>query len=58
VPLLVSLNEDNTVAYKSITACISALGNAKHMVTIEGVTLNEKLIVSQEPKKSNYVYHK
>jgi len=56
--LLVSLNEDNTVAYKSITACISALGNAKHMVTIEGVTLNEKLIVSQEPKKSNYVYHK
>ncbi len=48
-----SLQEDGTVHYRSITSCISPLGNAggKHIVTVEGVNLPNKLNVSQQAMK-------
>jgi len=48
--VLVGSLEKNTVNYKSITSCISPLGNAqgKHIVTIEGINLNKKLTPVQE----------
>ncbi len=43
--LVGSLNKQNTIKYKSITSCISPIGNAqgKHIVTVEGVNLKNKL---------------
>lgn len=44
------------VDYESITACISPLGNAhgKHIVTIEGLNLPNKLSLSQKAMHDNY----
>ncbi len=47
---------DGKVSYKSITSCISPLGNAsgKHIVTIEGVNLPKELNVAQQLMTDNY----
>jgi xanthine dehydrogenase small subunit len=43
--VLVGSLENNKLTYKSITSCISPLGNAhgKHIVTVEGINLPDKL---------------
>jgi len=43
--LVGSLDTNKQLTYKSITSCISPLGNAhgKHIVTVEGVNLSDKL---------------
>jgi len=48
--LVGSLNKQNTLIYKSITSCISPLGNAqgKHIITIEGINLKNKLNTVQQ----------
>jgi len=53
--LVGSLNEDK-INYQSITSCISPLGNAngKHIVTIEGLNLNNNLNVVQKAMADNY----
>ena len=47
---------NNEVEYKSITSCISPLGNAhgKHIVTVEGTNLENKLNKIQDAMKENY----
>ncbi|NOY47872.1 MAG: 2Fe-2S iron-sulfur cluster binding domain-containing protein [Chlorobi bacterium] len=54
--LVGTLNEKNTISYKSITSCISPLGNAhgKHIVTIEGTNLPKELTVTQSAIKENH----
>ncbi|MFK7782803.1 FAD binding domain-containing protein [Psychroserpens sp.] len=54
--VLVGSLEDNTMSYQSITSCISPLGNAhgKHIVTVEGTNLKNKLTTAQEAMKANY----
>lgn len=54
--LVGSANESGNMEYKSITSCISPLGNAhgKHIVTVEGTNLKEKLTVVQQAMKDNY----
>ncbi|HIP48461.1 MAG TPA: 2Fe-2S iron-sulfur cluster binding domain-containing protein [Lutibacter sp.] len=54
--VLVGSLENDRLIYKSITSCISPLGNAngKHIVTIEGVNLEEKLNVAQQVMADNY----
>ena len=54
--LVGSLNNDESLSYQSITSCISPLGNAhgKHIVTIEGANLENKLTAAQEAMKDNY----
>ncbi len=55
--LIGTLNQKgDTVHYHSITSCISPLGNArgKHVVTVEGTNLKEKLNVVQEAMKMHY----
>ncbi|MFD2822940.1 FAD binding domain-containing protein [Lacinutrix iliipiscaria] len=54
--LVGTLNKDETISYQSITSCISPLGNAhgKHIVTIEGTNLKNKLTATQEAMKANY----
>ena len=53
--LVGELNE-GVISYKSITSCISPLGNAngKHVVTIEGVNLPEELNIPQQAMTDNY----
>ena len=53
--LVGTLNND-TIEYQSITSCISPLGNAhgKHIVTVEGTNLKNKLTTTQEAMKANY----
>ena len=53
--LVGSLN-NTKITYKSITSCISPLGNAngKHIVTIEGINLPENLNFVQKAITSNY----
>ena len=53
--LVGTLNNDS-IAYQSITSCISPLGNAhgRHIVTVEGTNLKNKLTAQQEAMKSNY----
>lgn len=53
--LVGSLN-DNKITYKSITSCISPLGNVhgKHIVTIEGINLDKKLNVVQDAMAENF----
>lgn len=48
--------ENDTITYQSITSCISPLGNAhgKHIVTVEGTNLKDKLTTAQEAMKANY----
>ncbi len=47
---------DDKVIYKSITSCISPLGNVngKHIVTVEGVNLDKKLNVVQDAMAENF----
>ncbi|MDU8885163.1 FAD binding domain-containing protein [Yeosuana sp. MJ-SS3] len=54
--LVGSLSKDNNIEYQSITSCISPLGNAhgKHIVTIEGTNLKDKLTIAQQSMKANY----
>jgi xanthine dehydrogenase small subunit len=51
-----SLKEDKTIEYQSITSCISPLGNAhgKHIVTVDGTNLQNKLNVVQQTMADNY----
>ncbi|WCO01199.1 FAD binding domain-containing protein [Psychroserpens ponticola] len=53
---LVGTLKNNTIQYQSITSCISPLGNAhgKHIVTVEGTNLKNKLTAAQEAMKANY----
>ncbi len=55
--LVGTINEAGTkISYQSITSCISPLGNAhgKHIVTVEGTNLQEKLTAAQNAMKVNY----
>nr|WP_321232097.1 FAD binding domain-containing protein [uncultured Psychroserpens sp.] len=54
--VLVGTLKNNTIEYQSITSCISPLGNAhgKHIVTVEGTNLKNKLTTAQEAMKANY----
>lgn len=54
--LLVGTLNGDTIKYQSITSCISPLGNAhgKHIVTVEGTNLKDKLTIAQEAMKANY----
>ena len=54
--VLIGTVEGDNVNYKSITSCISPLGNAnsKHIVTIEGINLPQSLNTVQEAMTSNY----
>jgi xanthine dehydrogenase small subunit len=51
--LVGSLDNQNQLTYKSITSCISPLGNAhgKHIVTVEGLNLPKKLNTVQTSLK-------
>lgn len=54
--VLIGTVEGDNVNYKSITSCISPLGNAngKHIVTIEGINLPKSLNTVQEAMTNNY----
>ncbi|WP_204343955.1 FAD binding domain-containing protein [Psychroserpens algicola] len=54
--VLVGTLSQNSMTYQSITSCISPLGNAhgKHIVTVEGTNLKDKLTKAQEAMKANY----
>lgn len=49
-------DDQQSVQYKTITSCISPLANAqgKHIVTVEGLNLNNKLNTVQSALKDNY----
>lgn len=51
-----TLNEEGNVEYLSITSCLTPMANVKgkHIVTVEGVNLNDKLNISQLAIKDNY----
>jgi xanthine dehydrogenase small subunit len=50
-----TLNKGETVSYKSITSCLTPLANVKgkHIVTIEGLNLDNDLNVAQDAIKNN-----
>jgi xanthine dehydrogenase small subunit len=54
--LVGTLQKDKNVAYKSITSCISPLGNAhgKHIVTVEGTNLTNELTTTQKAMAYNH----
>jgi xanthine dehydrogenase small subunit len=54
--LVGSFKDDNNIHYQSITSCISPLGNVhgKHIVTVEGINLQDKLTAAQNAMKDNY----
>jgi len=54
--LIGTLQEDKKVKYQSITSCISPLGNAqgKHVVTIDGTNLRDKLTAAQRAMAENH----
>ena len=54
--LVGTLKANGIIEYQSITSCISPLGNAhgKHIVTVEGTNLKDKLTTAQEAMKANY----
>ena len=54
--VLVGSLENDKIHYQSITSCISPLGNAhgKHIVTVEGTNLQNKLTTTQEAMRANY----
>jgi xanthine dehydrogenase small subunit len=54
--VLVGTLENDIITYQTITSCISPLGNAhgKHIVTVEGTNLKDKLNAQQEAMKANY----
>ncbi len=49
-------NDQRSVNYHTITSCISPLANAqgKHIVTVEGLNMNNKLNQVQQSLKDNY----
>ena len=51
-----TLQGDETIQYQSITSCISPLGNAqgKHIVTVDGTNLKDKLTTAQQAMTDNY----
>ena len=51
-----SLQKGKTVQYESLTSCISPLGNAqgKHIVTVDGTNLLNKLTATQQALTDNY----
>ena len=51
-----TLQKDNTLDYKSITSCLTPMANVhgKHIVTVEGVNLENELNVSQQAIKDNF----
>jgi len=53
--LVGSSTSKNKLVYKSITSCISPMGNAhgKHIVTVEGINLKNKLNTVQTALKNN-----
>ena len=54
--LVGTLQENEIVNYQSITSCISPLGNAqgKHIVTVDGTNLQDKLTTAQQAMADNY----
>lgn len=54
--LVGSLKDDQNIEYQSITSCISPLGSAhgKHIITVEGTNLENKLTSAQQAMKDNY----
>lgn len=54
--LVGTFKDDVTIHYQTITSCISPLGNAhgKHIVTVEGTNLQDKLTAAQHAMKDNY----
>lgn len=54
--LVGTLEDHGHISYKSITSCISPLGNAhgKHIVSVEGTNLNDRLTAAQNAMKDNY----
>jgi xanthine dehydrogenase small subunit len=54
--VLVGELKNDRIEYQSITSCISPLGNAhgKHIVTVEGTNLQNKLTTAQEAMRANY----
>jgi len=54
--LVGTINNKDVVTYQNITSCISPLGNAngKHIVTIEGINLNNQLNAVQKAMKNNF----
>ncbi len=54
--LIGTLQKDKTVNYQSITSCISPLGNvqSKHIVTVDGTNLQDKLTTAQQAMTDNY----
>ena len=51
-----TLEKDNSVAYKSITSCLTPMANVhgKHIVTVEGLNLKNELNVAQQAIKDNF----
>lgn len=54
--VLVGTSNGTDINYKSITSCISPLGNAngKHIVTVEGINLPKELNTVQQAMTNNY----
>jgi len=54
--LVGTFKDEFNINYQSITSCISPLGNAhgKHIVTIEGTNLTEKLTAAQNVMTDNF----
>ncbi len=54
--VLVGTLQKDKISYQNITSCISPLGNAngKHIVTVEGINLNQKLNTAQKAMFDNY----
>ena len=54
--LVGTLQNDKIINYQSITSCISPLGNAqgKHIVTVDGTNLQNKLTTAQQAMTDNY----
>ena len=54
--VLVGTLKEHKISYQSITSCISPLGNAngKHIVTIEGLNLNQDLNIVQRAMADNF----
>ena len=54
--LVGTFKDETNIEYQSITSCISPLGNAhgKHIVTVEGTNLEDKLTAAQNAMKDNY----
>ena len=54
--VLIGTINEKELTYESITSCISPLGNVhgKHIVTIEGINLENKLNTAQKAMANNY----